>query len=69
MAIYASTILVMVLGMKNVCDSSVLTDSSWMFYSWCVRAFPLWKHTLEVMELVLGPVAVNALCRKKSVTW
>lgn len=68
-AVYAGSVLVVVLCMKHVCDSSALTDSSRMCYSWCARASPLWKHALKVMELVLGPVAFNALCRTKSVTW
>lgn len=63
-AVYAGSVLVVVLCMKHVCDSSALTDSSR-----CARAFPLWKHALKVMELLLGPVAFNALCRTKSVTW
>lgn len=69
MAVYAGPVLVVVLCMKHVCDSSALTDSSRMCCSWCARAFPLWKHALKVMELLLGPVAFNALCRTKSVTW
>lgn len=74
MVICASTISVMLLcegqrNLENICASVVLTASSRMCCSWCVRAFPLQEQALKVMELVLGPVAFNALCRTKPVMW